>query len=305
MSSERRKAAADHLARSAFLYVRQSTLRQVTENTESTRRQYALRNRAHALGWPVEKVIVIDSDLGQSGADRDREGFRTLVGEVSMGNAGIVLGLEAGRLARNSSDWHRLLELCAMTGTLILDEDGLYDPCSFNDRLVLGLKGQMSEAELHILRARLQGGIISRARRGELKLPLPVGLACDPLDRVVLDPDAQVRKSLALLFDTFTRTGSATATVKAFRKEGMLFPRRLRTGSRKGEAVRVELAHSRVLQILHNPRYAGAFMFGRTRSRRRPDGTVACRQVPLDEVEVLLQAAHGTHFVLDLLIPPW
>ena len=137
MNSEHQKVTAGHLARNAYLYVRQSTLRQVTENTESTHRQYALRARAHALGWPVEKVIVIDSDLGQSGADRDREGFRTLVGEVSMGNAGLVLGLEVSRLSRSSSDWHRLLELCAMTDTLILDEDGLYDPRHFNDRLIL------------------------------------------------------------------------------------------------------------------------------------------------------------------------
>ena len=292
MNSEHQKVTAGHVARNAYLYVRQSTLRQVTENTESTHRQYALRARAHALGWPVERVVVIDSDLGQSGADRDREGFRTLVGEVSMGNAGLVLGLEVSRLSRSSSDWHRLLELCAMTDTLILDEDGLYDPRHFNDRLILGLKAQMSEAELHFLRARLQGGIISRARRGELKLPLPVGLAYDPLDRVVLDPDAQVRKSISFLFDTFTRTGSATATVKAFRNAEMLFPRRLRRGSRKGEVIWGELAHSRVLQILHNPRYAGAFVFGRTRSRRRPDGTLACRRVPLDEVEVLLRDQH-------------
>ena len=292
MSSEHRKVTAGHLARNAYLYVRQSTLRQVTENTESTHRQYGLRNRAHALGWPVENVIVIDSDLGQSGADRDREGFRKLVGEVSMGNAGIVLGLEVSRLARNSSDWHRLLELCAMTGTLILDEDGLYDPCSFNDRLILGLKGQMSEAELHFLRARLQGGIISRARRGELKLPLPVGFVHDPLGRVVLDPDAQIRRTVALLFDTFSRTGSATATVKAFRREGTLFPRRPRSGGRGSGAVWGELTHSRTLQILHNPRYAGAFMFGRTRSRRRPDGTLAYRLVPLEEVEVLLRNQH-------------
>ena len=139
MMREHQKVTASHLARNAFLYVRQSTLRQVAENTESTHRQYELRTRAHALGWPIDRVVVIDSDLGQSGADRDREGFRTLVGEVSMGRAGIVLGLEVSRLARNSSDWHRLIELCAMTGTLILDEDGLYDPCTFNDRLILGL----------------------------------------------------------------------------------------------------------------------------------------------------------------------
>jgi len=153
------KITAAHLSRMAYLYVRQSTLRQVFENTESTHRQYALRERAAALGWPLDRIVVIDSDLGQSGASAaDREGFQRLVTEVSLGRAGIVLGLEVSRLARNSTDWHRLLELCALADTLILDEDGLYDPAHFNDRLLLGLKGTMSEAELHMLQARLQGG---------------------------------------------------------------------------------------------------------------------------------------------------
>ncbi|WP_258187317.1 recombinase family protein [Variovorax sp. WS11] len=169
------KVDADHLRRDAFLYVRQSSLRQVFENTESTKRQYALRERAVALGWPLEHVI--DSDLGLSGAQaRDRDGFQSLVTEVALGHAGIVLGLEVSRLARNNADWHRLLELAAMSRTLILDEDGVYDPSHFNDRLLLGLKGTMSEAELHILKSRLQGGILNKARRGELEMPLPIGL---------------------------------------------------------------------------------------------------------------------------------
>src|ERR1019366_5909828 len=185
------KVKASHLKRNAYLYVRQSTLRQVLENTESTHRQYALRDRAVAMGWPLERVIVIDSDLGQSGASAaDREGFQRLVTEVSLGRVGIVLGLEVSRLARNSTDWHRLLELCALGDTLILDEDGLYDPAHFNDRLLLGLKGTMSEAELHVLKARLRGGILSRARRGELKQMVPVGFVYDARDCVVLDPDA-------------------------------------------------------------------------------------------------------------------
>jgi DNA invertase Pin-like site-specific DNA recombinase len=163
------KVTASHLARTAYLYVRQSTLRQVVSNTESTQRQYALRQRAVALGWPAEQIVVIDQDQGHSGASAaDREGFQRLVAEVGIGRAGIVLGLEVSRLARNNADWHRLLELCALSETLILDEDGLYDPGEFNDRLLLGLKGQMSEAELHFLRARLRGGILSKARRGEL-----------------------------------------------------------------------------------------------------------------------------------------
>ena len=169
------KVTASHLKRSAYLYIRQSTVRQVFENPESTQRQYGLRQRAVALGWPNDRVIVIDTDLGQSGASAaDRAGFQQLVAEVGMGRAGIVLGLEVSRLARNSADWHRLLEICALTDTLILDEDGIYDPAHFNDRLLLGLKGTMSEAELHVLRARLRGGILNKARRGELHGHLPI-----------------------------------------------------------------------------------------------------------------------------------
>ena len=208
------KVTATHLKRSAYLYVRQSTVRQVLENTESTARQYALRQRAVALGWPNESVIVIDSDLGQSGASAvDREGFQKLVAEVGMGRAGIVLGLEVSRLARNSADWHRLLEICALTDTLILDEDGIYDPAHFNDRLLLGLKGTMSEAELHVLRARLRGGLFNKARRGELRCRLPVGFVYDAAGHVVLDPDKQVQETVRLLFQTFARTGTLRGTI--------------------------------------------------------------------------------------------
>jgi DNA invertase Pin-like site-specific DNA recombinase len=175
------KITADHLRRGAYLYVRQSTLRQVAENGESTQRQYALRDRAIASGWPVERIHVIDCDLGKSGSSAAaRDGFQELVSEVALNKAGIVMGLEVSRLARNSADWHRLLELCALTATLILDEDGIYDPSSFNDRLLLGLKGTMSEAELHILRARMRGGQINKARRGELEIGPPVGLVYRP-----------------------------------------------------------------------------------------------------------------------------
>jgi DNA invertase Pin-like site-specific DNA recombinase len=181
-----------------MLYVRQSTLHQVFENTESTARQYALRERAVALGWQREQIVVIDQDLGQSGASAvDRVGFQRLVAEVGLAQVGLVLGLEVSRLARSSADWHHLLEICALTGTLILDEDGLYDPAAFNDRLLLGLKGAMSEAELHVLRARLHGGILNKAQRGALHLPLPIGLVYAEDGTVRLDPDAQVRASVA------------------------------------------------------------------------------------------------------------
>src|SRR5918911_5636326 len=186
------KITASHLQRLAYLYVRQSTLRQVVENTESTVRQYALRERAVALGWPLDRIIVLDGDQGQSGASAaDRAAFQTLVAEVGLGRVGLVLGLEVSRLARNNRDWHQLLEICALTQTLILGEDGVYDPSSFNDRLLLGLKGTMSEAELHVLRARLQGGIRNKARRGELFVRPPMGFVYTN-GKLILDPDQQV-----------------------------------------------------------------------------------------------------------------
>ena len=294
------KVTASHLKRDAYLYVRQSTLRQVFENTESTRRQYALRDRAVALGWPVERVVVIDSDLGKSGASAvDRAGFKKLVAEVGVGHVGIVLGLEVSRLARNSTDWHRLLEICALTDTLILDEDGIYDPSHFNDRLLLGLKGTMSEAELHMLRARLRGGMLNKAKRGELKSPLPVGFVYTPDDRVVLDPDQQVQKAIRLLFSTFRRTGSAWSTMKAFREQGLEFPRRVRKGPHKDQLLWGSLMNQRVLQILHNPRYAGAFFYGRTHTRKTADGKHHIEQLPQEEWFALIPDAHPGYISWD------
>jgi DNA invertase Pin-like site-specific DNA recombinase len=276
-----------------FLYVRQSSLRQVFENTESTKRQYALRDRAVALGWPIERIHVIDSDLGLSGASaQQRDGFQKLVSEVAIGHAGIILGLEVSRLARNNADWHRLLELAALTHTLILDEDGVCDPAYFNDRLLLGLKGTMSEAELHVLKARLQGGMRNKAKRGELELPLPIGLVYHPNGSVVLDPDQQIHASLQLLFDTYRQTHSASMVVRRFRREGWVFPRRVRRGIGKGEVHWGELNTSRVLQILHNPRYAGAFVYGRTRIARKADLTSTQLKVPQSDWEVLIRDAH-------------
>jgi DNA invertase Pin-like site-specific DNA recombinase len=287
------KVQARHLKRNAYLYVRQSTLRQVLENTESTKRQYALRERAVALGWRIDQVFVIDSDLGQSGACAlDREGFQRLVTEVSLGKAGIVMGLEVSRLARNSSDWHRLLEICALADTLLLDEDGVYDPAHFNDRLVLGLKGTMSEAELHILRARLRGGILNKARRGELEIRLPIGFVYDAEGRVRLDPDQRVQESIRQFFRTFRRTASAMATVKAFRAQGLKFPHRAYRGAQKGDVLWSELDYSRALWILHHPRYAGAFCFGRTHTRKLPDGRYVWETLPAEEWIALIRDAH-------------
>lgn len=293
MSMDASKVGARHLERDAYLYVRQSTVRQVFENTESTQRQYALRQRAIAMGWPEDRVIVIDCDLGQSGAScAEREGFKRLVAEVGMGRAGIVLGLEVSRLARNSTDWHRLLEICAVTDTLILDEDGIYDPAHFNDRLLLGLKGTMSEAELHIMRARLRGGLINKARRGELRSILPVGLVYNSEDQVVLDPDQQVQQAVRLLFQTFIRTGVARQVVRHFRDKKLLFPRRMHYGPHKGELIWRPLLLRQTVLVLHNPRYAGAYAFGRQRHKTLPDGRTRRVILPRDEWIAFIRDAH-------------
>jgi DNA invertase Pin-like site-specific DNA recombinase len=245
-------------------------MRQVLENVESTKRQYALRSRAIGLGWRDDQIIVIDCDQGESGASATwREGFQRLVTDVGMGHAGIVMGLEVSRLARNNADWHRLLEICALADTLILDEDGIYEPTNFNDRLLLGLKGTMSEAELHVLKARLRGGILNKVRRGEYRCPLPTGFAYDDAGNVVLDPDAQIRQTIAYFFETFLRVGSACQTVKVFRKEGLCFPSR-RLG---GTTVFQPLTASSAMRVLNNPRYAGVYVYGRRRYRRAADGS--------------------------------
>jgi DNA invertase Pin-like site-specific DNA recombinase len=294
------KVTAAHLGRAALLYVRQSTLKQVLHNTESAIRQYDLRGRAIALGWRDDQITVIDIDQGHSGASAaDREGFQQLVAEVSLGRAGIVLGLECSRLARNSADWHQLLELCGITGTLICDEDGLYDPRSFNDRLLLGMKGQMSEAELHFIRARLRGGVLSKARRGELITPLPVGLVYDGAGHVILDPDTAVRAAVAHLFATFEATGSATACVKAFNTAGLSFPWRHRKGPRRGEVDWKPLLHNTVLRVLHNPRYAGAFTYGRHRTHTRPGGKTTTTPLPRPEWISFIPGVHPGYITLD------
>jgi len=284
------KVQPHHLQRNAYLYVRQSSMRQVLENVESTKRQYALRGRAVALGWREEQITVIDSDQGESGASASwREGFQQLVSEVGMGHAGIVMGLEVSRLARNNADWHRLLEICALADTLILDEDGVYDPSQFNDRLLLGLKGTMSEAELHVLKARLRGGILNKVRRGEYCCPLPTGLVYDESEHVVLDPDAQVRQTITYFFQTFLRVGSACQTVKAFRTEGLAFPSRFRNGD---TTVFRPLTVSTAIRTLANPRYAGAYAYGRRHYHRAPDGKQIQKKRDCSEWLACIHNAH-------------
>ena len=284
------KVLPHHLERGAYLYVRQSSMRQVVENVESAKRQYALRGRAVALGWRDEQIIVIDNDQGESGASAAwREGFQRLVSDVGIGRAGIVMGLEVSRLARNNADWQRLLEICALADTLILDEDGVYDPTSFNDRLLLGLKGTMSEAELHVIKARLRGGILNKVRRGEYRCTLPTGLIYDQSGNVTLDPDTQIRETIVHFFDTFARVGSACQTVKAFRKEGLLFPSRLRNSE---TTVFRPLTASTAIRVLNNPRYAGAYAYGRRRYRRAINGKKTLQRRDHDDWLACIPDAH-------------
>lgn len=287
------KVTASHLKRQAYCYVRQSTLKQVFENTESTKRQYALRERAMALGWPAVRIVTVDSDLGESAASvADRKGFQKLMTELSLGRVGLVMGLEVSRLARNNADWARLLEICAITDTLILDEEGIYDATDFNDRLLLNMKGTFSEVELHVLRSRLRGGILSKAGRGDFKTRLATGFLHDHNDKIIIDPDQQVQQSIRLLFDIFQRTGAAFATVKAFAKDDVKFPCRIYSGLDKGELKWQRLTSGRAQSILKNPRYAGAYYYGRRRSRKKVDGSTAYFHVPMDEWLVLIKDAH-------------
>jgi excisionase family DNA binding protein len=270
-----------HLGRDAYVYVRQSTLTQVREHTESLARQYELRERAVALGWDAHQVRVIDADLGRSGAETTaREGFKELVADVGLGHVGIIFGIEVSRLARNNADWYQLLDLCALTNTLIADSDGVYHPGDFNDRLVLGLKGTMSEAELHLIRSRLTAGLRHKAERGELRQGLPVGFDHDHDDRVVLSADEAVVEAIATVFRRFAELGSARQVLLSLREDGLLLPRR---PSRTGRVRWASATYPAVHDLLTNPCYAGAFVFGRNRTEKRLDaaGRVIARTVAL------------------------
>src|ERR1700757_4388209 len=257
------KVTATHLRRLALVYVRQSTTAQVEYNRESTERQYRLAERAAQLGWPREQIKVLDQDLGMSGSGlAERSGFTHMTAEVALGHVGIVLGLEVSRLARNNADWYRLLDLCGTTDTLIGDADGIYHPGLFNDRLVLGLKGTMSEAELHVLRARLNGGIRNKAARGELRRGLPVGLIWGETDgEVLLHPDEAVSGALRAVFERFAEMGSARQVWLWFRQQGLRFP--LQSNTLK-DVRWVAPPYHKIHQVLTNPFYAGVYVYGRT-----------------------------------------
>lgn len=282
------KITPAHRQRLAFIYVRQSTPKQVIQNQESQQYQYRLQLRAQELGWAAERVRVIDSDLGLSGSEAaGRSGFQELVAEISLGHAGIVFGYEVSRLARNNADWYHLLDLAAVFGTLIADNDGIYDPRLYNDRLLLGLKGTMSEAELHLLRQRLDAGRMNQVKRGAYRQRLPTGYLRLPDGEVIKDPDDQVRHVIELTFAKFEELGSAGKVMRYLREHGILFPRRQSAGPQANHLLWKVASESAVIEMLNNPAYAGAFVYGRRQNdptlRKAGRNATGNRRKPLAE----------------------
>jgi DNA invertase Pin-like site-specific DNA recombinase len=298
------KIQSNHQQKKAYVYLRQSTMGQVRHHQESTERQYALKEKALQLGWPQEMIHILDGDLGISGTQsHNREDFKTLVADVSMNKVGAVFTLEASRLSRSNTDWHRLMELCALTDTLIIDEDGCYNPHDFNDQLLLGLKATMSQAELHFISARLQGGKLNKAKKGLLRFPLPVGLRYNDEGIIILDPDEQVKEVVALIFSLFRETGSAYGVVREFAHLHLKFPKRAFGGVWDGKLIWGYLTHGRVLSIVKNPAYAGVYVFGRYRYRKNisSEGHIQAKmiEVPMDEWKVTIMDHHEQYITWE------
>jgi DNA invertase Pin-like site-specific DNA recombinase len=291
------RVSTAHRAKLAYVYVRQSTAGQVRQHQESTELQYRLVNRATSLGWPRERITVIDDDLGKSGTtSAERQGFQRLIAEIGLGKAGLVLSLDASRLARNNRDWHQLLELCSIFGVIIADGERLYDPGVYHDRLLLGLSGIMSEAELHQIRLRLHQGERQKAARGDLRLPLPAGLAYAAGGEIILNPDEEVQARLRFVFSTFQALQSAKAVMRELQRHSLALPVRPLRGPAPHGVVWMPADSARVLQILQNPAYAGAYVYGRHCQdplRRRANAPrCATVRVPVEQRPVCLRDAH-------------
>jgi DNA invertase Pin-like site-specific DNA recombinase len=298
------KVTNEHLAKLAYVYVRQSSLSQVMRHAESTDLQYELVVRAAQLGWPDDRIKVIDEDLGKSGASTDsRSGFQNLIAEIGLGKVGIVLSMDASRLSRNSADWYQLLELCSLFGTLIADGESLYDPRGYSDRLLLGLSGIMSEAELHQIKIRMHNGAKHKAERGELHQPLPVGLERQRDNTVTLHPDTEVQSRIRLVFQKFNELGTARAVVRYLQNENLCLPSRPLLGPAPQDTFWQSARTSSVLGILKNPAYAGAYVYGRTKhdaTRRKPgrpaSGTV---HVPFEDWPIVLQGTYPAYITWE------
>ncbi len=298
------KIQSFHKQKMALIYLRQSTMHQVMHNQESTNRQYALEQKALQYGWDQTRIRIMDGDLGQSGnSTSKREDFKLLVAEVSMDKVGAIFVLEASRLSRSSADWNRLLELCALTRTLIIDQDGCYDPAQFNDQLLLGLKGTMSQAELHLIRARLYGAKLNKAKRGELRFPIPVGYIYDDQGNIIFDQDAQVCHTIQLLFSVFKEKQTAYAVVQYFGSNKILFPKRAYGGRWKGRLIWDKLSHARVLTILKHPFYAGVYTFGRYKSVKKINqhGEIisTTKLQPIEQWPVMIKDHHPQYITYD------
>jgi DNA invertase Pin-like site-specific DNA recombinase len=295
------KILPEHLARRAYVYVRQSSPGQVLSHPESARRQRELVSLAAELGWPSSRIALLDSDQGRSGLTAEgREAFKRILADVSVGEVGIVVGIEVARLARNCADWFPLVEMCGLTGTLIADEEGIYDPNDPNDRLVLGVKGTLSEAELHRIRTRLHGARWSLARRGELRRKIPTGYAWDERGRVVMDPDERVRSAIRSFFRRFEEVGSAFGVARAYAREGLLFPRRDFRGRWDGPVQWRALSVRAATLNLHNPFYAGVYFYGERRAVTTVDPETKTRKtilrhLPLESWEVLRRDSHPAY----------
>ena len=286
------KIGLEQLSRKAVIYIRQSTARQVQVNEESTRRQYALKDVLMGLGWAPELIETTDSDLGISGKySENREGFQKLVADVANGCVGAIACIEASRLSRNNGDWARIIDFCALTNTVIIDEDGIYSPVDPNDRLLLGVKGSIAEMELHYIRSRMQGGLLNKVMRGELRIRLPIGYIYDPLDRIVFDPNKDVQEAVRKLFKTFRVQGSVYGTVRYYRDHGLQFPIRHSTGEKKGETEWQDLSVERTSRILKNPLYCGRYTYGKSKAITTPVKRTVVRQPEKDwAVDI-----HGHH----------
>jgi DNA invertase Pin-like site-specific DNA recombinase len=284
----RNKITAHHREQLAYVYVRQSTLKQVQQNQESRQNQYALVQRAKELGWPPERIHLIDADQGQSGQDSQRPGFQELVAAVSLGRVGLILAYEASRLARNNTDWYTLIDLATVVGTLIADTEGIYDPRDYNDRLLLGLRGILSEAELHTLRLRMEAGRQHQIERGVYQQHVPTGLVRLDHGQVIKSPDLVVQRTIDLVFERFTRLGSCQKVLRSLRDDGILLPRQQYGGLHAGQLLWRKPSQAALIEMLHNPAYAGAFVYGRKGPHpdRRPGQMRQVRR-PMEEWTVI------------------